>query len=586
MIPPGAPYDALRFLPTIRRPLRALAARLVREPFLLADICWQRLMGRKVRARNMLLALTGAGPVLEILPDWQLSERFAPSGGAGTGSSPAGMPARSPSTMVVDSAEVVGSGAGLPPHAEIVILVPTGCTIAADAVHTFERAFAQRPGAQLLYADEVLVDAGGRPVMPLLKPRFDPDLLMAVDYVGPVGAIRASALSAIGGFDPERPGCALLDLALRLAARFGESAVEHVPVILSMRQADRSTEEAEDVRLRGARLAATRASLVASVPSAEASPGPDGVVRVRRLLPEPAPLVSIVIPTRDRVDLLRPCVAPLLAGTRYPRFEIVVVDNGSSRPETARFFAEIAQDARVTILPSPGPFNYAALNNRAVRDAATGSVVVFLNNDVEILDGDWLSRLVAECLRPEIGAVGARLLYPGGLVQHGGVVLGAGGPANHAHRFFPADHPGYFHRLRATHRVAAVTGACLAVERTKFLAVDGFDAETFAVDFNDVDLCLRLAAAGFASLLVPEVTLLHKESASRGIRARGAARQRQQAELARFRARWSEAIALDPWYHPDFDDDSRTYRVTAAGRRRPRIAVPAGQPAASIAPPR
>ncbi|WP_244937348.1 glycosyltransferase, partial [Methylobacterium crusticola] len=227
---------------------------------------------------------------------------------------------------------------------------------------------------------------------------------------------------------------------------------------------------------------------------------------LRRPLPDPPPRASLIVPTRDRVDLLRTCVESLVARTDWPDLEIVVCDNDSREPATLAYLDALRRSGTARVLPCPGPFNFAAMNNRAA-EAAGGDLLVFVNNDVEAFRPDWLRRMAEEALRPAVGAVGAKLLDAEGRIQHGGIVLGTGGLVTHAHRHFPADAPGYLHALRATHRVAAVTAACLAVERGKFLAVGGFDAEAFGVDFNDVDLCLRLEAAGYRTLMVPGAVL-------------------------------------------------------------------------------
>ncbi len=208
------------------------------------------------------------------------------------------------------------------------------------------------------------------------------------------------------------------------------------------------------------------------------------------------------------------------------------------------------------MLPCPGPFNFAAMNNRAAAEAR-GRLLVFVNNDVVAHQSDWLRRMAEEALRPEVGAVGAKLLDVRERIQHGGIALGTGGLVTHAHRHFPGTAPGYLATLRVTHRVSAVTAACLAVEAQKFRAVGGFDEAAFAVDFNDVDLCLRLDAAGYRTLMVPGAVLHHHEAASR--RWNPEARLRHEAEVAALRARWGARLAADPWYHPGFDPRAGTY---------------------------
>ncbi|MGH1571521.1 hypothetical protein ACRAWG_13555 [Methylobacterium sp. P31] len=207
-------------------------------------------------------------------------------------------------------------------------------------------------------------------------------------------------------------------------------------------------------------------------------------------------------------------------------------------------------------MPCPGPFNFAAMNNAAA-SRARGELLVFVNNDVEAFRPDWLSLMAREALRPEVGAVGAKLLDDTGRIQHGGIVLGTGGLVTHSHRHFPGDAPGYLGALRVTHAVSAVTAACLVVEAAKFRAVGGFDEAVFAVDFNDVDLCLRLNAAGYRTLLVPGAVLHHREAASR--RWTPEARARHEGEIAALKKRWGPLLVQDPHYHPGFDPDLSTH---------------------------
>ncbi len=275
---------------------------------------------------------------------------------------------------------------------------------------------------------------------------------------------------------------------------------------------------------------------------------------MRRDLPAP-PLATLIIPTRDRVELLRACIESLRAHTDWPAVEIIVCDNDSRQPRTLAYLRRLAGEG-VRVLPCPGPFNFAAMNNRAAAEAR-GALLVFVNNDVVARRSDWLRRMAEEALRPDIGAVGAKLLDVRERIQHAGIVLGTGGLVTHAHRHFPGAAPGYLASLRATHRVSAVTAACLAVEATKFRAVGGFDEAAFAVDFNDVDLCLRLEAAGYRTLMVPGAVLSHHEAASR--RWNPEARNRHEAEVAALRARWGARLETDPWYHPGFDPRAGTY---------------------------
>ena len=249
------------------------------------------------------------------------------------------------------------------------------------------------------------------------------------------------------------------------------------------------------------------------------------------------PCATIIIPTRDRVDLLRNCVQSLQRVEGRADFEMVVVDNGSEDTATLAYLDEIARDGRFRVLKRPGPFNFSALCN-AGADQARADILVFLNNDTEAISAHWLERLIAWTVLPSIGAVGAKLLYPNGRLQHAGIVLGVDGHATHFERFRPPDEPGFFGRVNLPHEVSAVTGACLAVEKAKFDAVDGFDAANLPVEFSDIDLCLRLAERGWTALVEPAAVLIHHEAASRKVWR--SQEQRYAGQVAYFKSRWRQ----------------------------------------------
>ncbi|WP_448955314.1 glycosyltransferase family 2 protein [Labrys neptuniae] len=256
---------------------------------------------------------------------------------------------------------------------------------------------------------------------------------------------------------------------------------------------------------------------------------------------------SIIIPTRDRLDLLAPCIQSLINNGSALPFEIIIVDNGSVQPETLAFFEEISKDERISIIFVPETFNFSALCNKASHQAGA-EILIFLNNDTEILSGDWLSLLVGWAEQPDIGAVGAKLLYGDGTLQHGGAILGIGGGAAHFERKIPASEPGFFGRLSVPHELSAVTAACLAVSKSKFHAVGGFDERNLPIDLNDIDLCLRLGERGWRTILDPRALLRHHESASRG-KARPS-EILYKKEIAYFRERWLHLLRNDPYFHP------------------------------------
>lgn len=270
------------------------------------------------------------------------------------------------------------------------------------------------------------------------------------------------------------------------------------------------------------------------------------------------PRLSVIVPTRNRVDLLRTCLDGVAAAD-YPDVEIIVVDNDSDDPETLAYLAALDR-ARYRILRHTGPFNYSAINNRAVAQAR-GTLLCLLNNDIETIDRAWLATLATQALRPEVGAVGARLLYPDGRIQHAGVVIGVGDAAGHAHRFLRPDEDGYFHRHSLPQFTMAVTAACLVVARDKFLAVGGLNEVNFPVAFNDVDLCLRLNQRGWQSFYEPRATLIHHESVSRGLDQDPAGAARFAGELAALQRMWKTDEIIDPFHHPNLSRASERFVV-------------------------
>ncbi len=274
---------------------------------------------------------------------------------------------------------------------------------------------------------------------------------------------------------------------------------------------------------------------------------------------ENLPRVSAIIPTRNRADLLRTCIAGLRA-TDYPALEIIIADNDSNEPETQAYLAELASQG-VVVLPQPGPFNYSTINNNAAA-IATGELLCLMNNDIEILEPDWLAIMATQALRPDVGAVGAQLLYTDGRIQHAGVVIGIGNAAGHAHRFLRPEAEGYFRRHALPQFVSAVTAACLVVRKDRFDAVGGLDEANFAVAFNDVDLCLRLNRYGWQSFYEPRAVLVHHESISRGHDTDPVGAARFAGELAALQRIWHTDAITDPFHHPRLSRASEQFAIS------------------------
>jgi GT2 family glycosyltransferase len=273
-------------------------------------------------------------------------------------------------------------------------------------------------------------------------------------------------------------------------------------------------------------------------------------LRIVYKLPKPSPLVSLVIGTRDKDDLLRQIVAGVLDRTDYETVEIIIVDNQSSSPSTLAYLDKISADPRVTVLSFDAPFNFSAINNLGVR-AARGTIVGLLNNDLKVIASDWLREMVSQALRPEIGAVGAKLLFPNDTIQHGGIILGVGGVAGHAHKYLPRDSNGYIHRAVLCQNFSAVTGACMVLRKEVFDEVGGFNELDLPVAYNDVDLCLRIRKKGYRILWTPYAELYHLESASRGPDDSPENELRYNTERDYVFRTWGREIIHDAHYNPN-----------------------------------
>ena len=294
-----------------------------------------------------------------------------------------------------------------------------------------------------------------------------------------------------------------------------------------------------------------------------------GAVRVIWPIPAPEPLVSVIITTRDRADLLSQCSDGVLYRTEYSNLELLIVDNDSVETNTFTLLDRLAHsDSRVRVLHHPGPFNYSALNNAAAREAR-GEVLLLLNNDIDVIDSGWLRELVSQAIRPDVGLVGAMLLYPNEQVQHAGIVLGPEGRATHLYRLASRNDPGYFGQLRLPRTLSAVTGACAAIRRAVFFEVGGFDEVNLPVTFNDVDLCLRLGAYGYRVVWTPFAELFHLESASRGLDFTDPVKsERFQRELQHMRNTWGSLMeSADPFHNPNLLFAGDYFEIPSLPRR-------------------
>ena len=391
--------------------------------------------------------------------------------------------------------------------------------------------------ADLIYSDEDKLTEHGFD-SPIFKPDWSPDYFLSCNYICHFTIIRRELVQRVGGFRPEFDGAQDYDLFLRVTEQ--SARIDHIPrVLYHWRRSDIST--ADNIRRKPGSLETGRLALEAHL-RRRRQPGHISVdwrthaYWIKREMPE-AKKISIIIPVRDRVDLLARCLDSLTSKTTYAPYEIVVVDNDSQTEEARAYFS----DFKHKLLHYTGPFNFSAINNAAV-EQTDSPWLLFLNSDVEVIDGEWLTIMAEHVQRPEVGAVGARLLYPDDTIQHGGVVVGVGGIAEHAFRGLPAEAPGVCRQLQVTRNYSAVTGACLLTRRDVFNEVGGFDEERLPVTFNDVDLCLKMRRAGFLVVYTPFAKLYHHESATRRHTV-------EPLETEVMRERWSAVLEEDPYYN-------------------------------------
>lgn len=413
-------------------------------------------------------------------------------------------------------------------------------------------AIAADRGLALLYSDEDKVDAEGRRFDPYFKPDWNPDLLLSQNYVCHFTVVRTDLARDVGGFRVGFEGSQDHDLILRCAERLSPSQIHHVPKVLyHWRAVEGSTALARDAKDyaadAGLRAVAEHLGRIGSAAVAEGLS--HGHYRVRWPVPDDAPKVSIIIPTRDRVALLRGCVESLRTRTDYPNYEIVIVDNQSAEAETLAYLDGLRGQDGVRILRYDAPFNYSVINNWAAAQC-NGELLCLLNNDIETIHADWLQEMVGHALRPEVGAVGAMLYYPDDTIQHAGVILGIGGVANHAFLHQPAGYPGHGARALVAQNLSAVTGACMMIRRNVYEQAGGLD-ELLQVAFNDIDFCLRLRRLGYRTVWTPFARLYHHESASRGNDDTAEKRQRFVREVELMQARWTSELLHDPAYNPN-----------------------------------
>ena len=421
--------------------------------------------------------------------------------------------------------------------------------LSEGALYWVVEAINQNPEFKLIYSDEDRIDDSGKRFAPYFKCDWNVDLFYSQNLISHLSFFCTPLLREIGGMYPDFEACRDLDLALRYIERLNQNEILHIPRVLYHVRADE--QKATDT------------------PAAEPFASPSGIsalnahfqrksiaasaefigcgYRIRYALPENPPLVSIIIPTRDKLPLLRKCINSILEKTNYPNFEILIIDNGSESRATLRYLKRLASDSRIKVLRDDRPFNFSALNNEGVK-RSRGEIVALLNNDVQVINPDWLTEMVSHALRPGVGAVGAKLLYPNGSLQHGGVILGIRGLVGHSHKHLPPNQQGYFSRASLVQTVSAVTAACMVIRKEIYQKVGGLDEINLKVAYNDVDFCLRIREEGYRNIWTPFAELYHHESSTRGYEDTPEKRARFAGEAAYLQKKWGARLLDDPNY--------------------------------------
>ncbi|HHB92136.1 MAG TPA: glycosyltransferase [Thioploca sp.] len=416
---------------------------------------------------------------------------------------------------------------------DFIIILDSEDQLPSHALYKTVEFINKNPTVNLIYTDEDKLDSNGKRYDPYFKPDWNPDLFYSQNYINNLAVYRSSIINKIDNFQNT------YDLTLRFIEQIDSQTILHIPQILF--HGKRVVTNNRQILQKHFQRLQQQVKIEEAIA---------GHTRVIYSIPQEHPLVSLIIPTRDKLKLLRGTVTGILQQTDYKNIEIIIMDNGSEEAETLEYFNKIKQDQRVSIIQHKAPFNYSQLNNIGVSHAS-GEIIGLINNDLEVINSGWLTEMISHALRPEIGAVGAKLYYANDTIQHAGVIVGLGGMAGHNFKFLAKEAPGYHWRPFLIQNYSAVTAACLVMRRKIFNEVGGLNEKHLKVAFNDVDLCLRIGKLGYRILWTPYAELYHLESASRGSDNTLKKYLRLRHELNYMQSQWQKTLANDPYYNPN-----------------------------------
>lgn len=457
---------------------------------------------------------------------------------------------------------------------EWIALMDQDDVLAPEALYHIFEALERNPTAKLIYSDEDKIDEVGKRFSPYFKSDWNPDLFLSHNMICHLGVYRADMVKQLGGFREGREGSQDYDLALRFIELLKPDQIIHVPrVLYHWRSHADSTAQSGDNKGYALRVGQQvlnehfqRMGIDATAELLDF-----GMYRARYKLPDPLPLVSLIIPTRNGLKLLRQCIDSIVEKTEYPNYEIIIIDNNSDDEDTLKYLDAVSDKDRIRVIRDTRPFNYSALNNGAVLEAK-GEFVGLINNDIEVISANWLGEMISIASQPGVGAVGARLWYPDDTLQHGGVILGIGGVAGHSHKGLSRGAPGYFGRAQLIQTLSAVTAACLIIRKDIFQEVGGLDEENLKVAFNDVDFCIRVREAGYRNVWTPYAELYHHESASRGEEDTPEKQLRFTSEVNFIQQRWGKVLQEDPAYSPNLTVEREDFSLGWPPRVKANVA--------------
>ena len=446
---------------------------------------------------------------------------------------------------------------------EFMVLLDHDDELPEHALYHVAKLLNQHPDADLIYSDEDKITEDGQRYDPYFKPDFDPLLFLAQNMISHLGVYRTALVREIGGFRLGFEGSQDWDLALRVVEKTSRNRIHHIPrVLYHWRAVEGSTALAptqksyiSEPSIKAVSEHLSRCGVDAQVTASEEAPHHN---RVIFKCPDNDPEVAIIIPTRDRADILKVCLDSIIQKSTYRNYQIIVVDNGSVEQETFKLFESLPK-SKVSIIRDDSPFNFSRLNNLAVA-STEAEVVCLLNNDIEVLSPGWIEEMLSFTMQSGVGCVGSRLYYPKGGLQHGGVIIGIGGVAGHAHKHLDKGETGYFCRAVLHQSFSAITAACLMISRAIYDEVNGLD-EQLPIAFNDIDFCLRVRQAGYRNIWTPYAELIHHESVSRGIENNPEKIARFNREVDFMKERWGDILSRDPAYNPNLTIDHEDFSL-------------------------